>query len=177
MNRWIKWIGALAFVAAIVAGLAGASIASTTTPNADYGNVSVLMTVGKIQGGERVPSRTYEMLVTTDGSKSQLLSGSRVPIPTTSFQTSQPPDVIMPMTSYTYQNVGFSAEVRVAQTGRGWVGLEVEVEDSEVASYIKGNPVIDTKSQRLNVVLGDGEQVEIQRENQHYLALTARRLN
>lgn len=177
MNRWIKWIGALAFVAAIVAGLAGASIASTTTPNADYGNVSVLMTVGKIQGGERVPSRTYEMLVTTDGAKSQLLSGARVPIPTTSFQTSQPPDVVAPMTSYTYQNVGFSAQVRVAQAGRGWVALEVDVEDSELASYIKGNPVIDTKSQRLNVILGDGQQVEIQRENQRYLALTARRLN
>ena len=48
----------------------------------------------------------------SEGERAEILIGDRIPIPTTSFNTSQTVGGnIVPITSFTYQNVGITVQI------------------------------------------------------------------
>ena len=76
-------------------------------------NVLITFHVGTVEKGKDIIQKTYEMVVIADGESVDMATGARIPSPTTSFNVSDDGTRVgVPMTSYTYQQVGFSARVR-----------------------------------------------------------------
>jgi hypothetical protein len=70
----------------------------------------------------------------------------------------------VPVTSYTYQNIGFSAEVEAQILPNGWIQVRATVEDSWInPDSGEDHPVVETRHQRIGVVLQDGAALEIAR--------------
>jgi hypothetical protein len=94
---------------------------------------------------------------------SRLNAGRLVPIPTTTFNTSNVAgSSIVPVTSFTYQSVGFAAKLTASDGGDGHIRLEGELEDSRVAQ-VGEHPVIDSMSQMLAANLEPGETLIVNR--------------
>ena len=149
------------FLSLVVTGF---SIVAAHEPEPASGDVRITI---KIKSGLAVgeqASRTYQLLATPGRNNVRLHQGFRVPIPTTSFNTQDSKDgSIVPVTSFSYQNVGFSAVLEVQMTAAGRIHIKGRVEDSSLAnkeSY-PGQPIIATVNQDLNVTLKDGESTRI----------------
>lgn len=99
----------------------------------------------------------------TEGEKASLVIGDRVPIPTTSFNTSNTVGgSIVPVTSFQYQEVGIKIEVEPRVHHNEEVTLKVKIEVSNIAEYVSGpggqqQPVIGTRTIESNIRLKDGE--------------------
>jgi general secretion pathway protein D len=99
----------------------------------------------------------------TEGEKAQFLIGDRVPIPTTSFSTSQTiGGNIVPITSYTYQEVGIKLMLEPRVHHNKEVTLKIQVEVSQISSFVEGvdgtrQPVIGTRTFESVLRLKDGE--------------------
>lgn len=99
----------------------------------------------------------------TEGEKAEILIGDRVPIPTTSFNTSQTVGGnIVPITSFTYQNVGITVKLEPRVHHNKEVTLKVEVEVSALAGSVEGSggvsqPIIGTRQISTVIRLRDGE--------------------
>ena len=131
-------------------------------------NVLVTITMGKINGGEKRSEESYQLIVVGGGETAEVMRGDRIPIPVTTFQVASPPREIVPMTSYTYQNVGFTAEVRAWVNGDGRITLAAEIEDSHLAASAAKNPQpkITTSQQRIRAVFEEGKPLQIVRYDQ-----------
>jgi hypothetical protein len=142
--------------------LAAAPIAAQS--DATY-NVRVTFTAGTLDGTkqeEKIPDKSLSLVVTSGGPPASLLTGSRVPIPTTSVHTLE--TAVVPVTSFTYQNIGFSAEVEALILPNGWVQVRANVEDSWIEPGTEeDHPVVETRHQRINVVLQESKAIEIVR--------------
>ena len=150
--------------------------------NEDSHALNVLVTIRV--GAPDAPVKSYQLVADGGGQAAKLMDGQRVPIPTTTFQTSSPPDVIVPMTSYTYQNVGFEAEVRAWVQEDGRIKIVAEIEDSRLADEpaAGGRPVIQTRHQRVHGTLIEGEPLRMTRVEEEgagvrYLEILAEVLN
>ncbi len=99
----------------------------------------------------------------TEGEKAEILIGNRVPIPTTSFNTSQTiGGNIVPVTSFTYQNVGITVQIEPRVHHNKEVTLTVQVEVSALAGNVPGTggtqqPIIGTRNIQTVIRLRDGE--------------------
>jgi general secretion pathway protein D len=99
----------------------------------------------------------------TEGERAQLNIGERVPIPTTSFNTANTVGGnIVPLTSFTYQNVGISVEIEPRVHHNHEVTLNVAVEVSALAGSIAGTggqqqPIIGTRNIATVIRLKEGE--------------------
>lgn len=99
----------------------------------------------------------------TEGEKASLVIGDRVPIPTTTFNTSNTVGgSIVPVTSFQYQEVGIKIEVEPRVHHNEEVTLKVKIEVSNIADYVEGTggqrqPVIGTRTIESNIRLKDGE--------------------
>jgi general secretion pathway protein D len=100
----------------------------------------------------------------TEGEKAEILIGQRIPIPTTSFNTgSTVGGNIVPMTSYTYQNVGITLQLEPRVHHNKEITLKTEVEVSSVAGYVNvlgggaAQPIIGTRNIKTVIRLRDGE--------------------
>ncbi|MFQ5670751.1 MAG: secretin N-terminal domain-containing protein [Acidobacteriota bacterium] len=99
----------------------------------------------------------------TDGERAQLNIGQRVPIPTTSFNTSNTVGgSIVPLTSFTYQNVGISVEIEPRVHHNREVTLTIAVEVSSLAGSVAGTggqsqPIIGTRNINTVIRLKEGE--------------------
>ncbi|MCZ6650107.1 MAG: cohesin domain-containing protein [Acidobacteria bacterium] len=99
----------------------------------------------------------------TEGERAQLNIGQRVPIPTTSFNTGNTiGGNIVPLTSFTYQNVGISVEIEPRVHHNREVTLNVAVEVSALAGQIAGTggqsqPIIGTRNINTVIRLKEGE--------------------
>jgi len=103
-------------------------------------------------------------VVAQEGSRSTLLIGSRVPIPMSEMSRDDD-GVVHPITSYAYQNIGFSAELRAWILPNGKISVEAEIESSQVSPETANadHPVILTYQQRVRVVLEDGKPMNVTR--------------
>jgi len=151
----------------LVAGLLALTVSAVTLAEVSESNILVTIRLGEMDGAARVPVKTYQLVAQTGGHPVELMSGSRVPIPVTKFQTSTPPDgEIIPITSYVYQNVGFTVEIEVRLTEAGKIELHAEIEDSRVASWGAApgeQPVISAGQQNIHALLTAGEPLQILR--------------
>jgi len=101
-----------------------------------------------------------------EGQKAQLLIGDRVPIPVSSFNTSNVSGSnIVPITSYQYQDVGIKIEVEPRVHHNREVTLKLMTEVSNIAGFAVGSgqsgsapqPIIGTRTISSNIRLRDGE--------------------
>lgn len=99
----------------------------------------------------------------TEGEKASLVIGDRVPIPTTTFNTSNTVGGnIVPVTSFQYQDVGIKIEIEPRVHHNEEVSLKVKVEVSNIADSIpvaggQQQPVIGTRTIESSIRLRDGE--------------------
>ena len=99
----------------------------------------------------------------TEGEKASLVIGDRVPIPTTTFNTSNTVGGnIVPVTSFQYQDVGIKIEIEPRVHHNQEVSLKVKVEVSDITSFVTGSngqqqPVIGTRTIESSIRLRDGE--------------------
>jgi general secretion pathway protein D len=100
----------------------------------------------------------------SEGKKAQLVIGDRVPIPTTTFNTGTTVGGnIVPVTSFTYQDVGIKIDVEPRVHHNKEVTLKLIVEVSQVTDRIEvgggqpPQPVIGTRTISSEIRLKDGE--------------------
>ncbi len=95
-----------------------------------------------------------------EGETAKIHIGDKVPIPTTTFnftQTDQSGNVI-PVTSYTYQNVGIQIEVTPRVHHNREVSLELKVEVSSIGAVTSsGQPTIGNREINTVIRLKDGQ--------------------
>jgi general secretion pathway protein D len=101
-----------------------------------------------------------------EGQKAQLLIGDRVPIPVSSFSTSNVVGSnVVPVTSYQYQDIGIKIEVEPRVHHNREVTLKLMTEVSNIAGYAVGSgqsgsqpqPIIGTRTISSHIRLRDGE--------------------
>ena len=152
----IRCSTALGFVLlALFFGAAHGSEAQEGSP----GHVLVTISIGE---GRNEPARQYQLMVAEGGEMARLFTGTRVPIPTTTFQSQTEPAV--PLTSFTYQNVGFTAQVRTWLRD-GKIKLDANIEESRIApgSSNVPQPAVQTSQQTIQALLADGKPMRILR--------------
>jgi general secretion pathway protein D len=100
----------------------------------------------------------------SEGERAEILIGDRVPIPTTSFNTSQTVGGnIVPITSFTYQNVGITVQIEPRVHHNKEVTLRVSVEASNVSGSVatgtggQEQPIISTRQIQTVIRLRDNE--------------------
>jgi general secretion pathway protein D len=122
---------------------------------------TVVLDFLRTDGDTRVIAKPQ--LRVSEGEQAEILIGDRVPIPTTSFNTSQTVGGnIVPLTSFTYQNVGITVQMEPRVHHNKEVTLKVQVEISQLGAPVEGvgggrQPVIGTRQIQTVIRLRDGE--------------------
>jgi type II secretory pathway component GspD/PulD (secretin) len=99
----------------------------------------------------------------TDGEKASLTIGDRVPIPLTTFNTSNAPGGnVVPITSFQYQDVGIRIDIEPRVHHNREVTLKLKVEVSNLGEFVEGSggqrqPIIGTRAVDSVIRLQDGE--------------------
>src|SRR5262249_34835209 len=99
----------------------------------------------------------------SEGEKAEIVIANRVPIPNTSFNTSQTVGGnIVPITSFTYQNVGITLQIEPRVHHNKEVTLKCQVEVSNLAGTVDlgtgvKQPIIGTRQVQTVIRLRDGE--------------------
>ena len=152
----------------IVAAVVGLTVPALTAEAAGQDNVLVTFNVGAEEQGKEVVLKTYEMVVSTNSGPVEMSTGARIPIPTTSFRVAEDGSVPNPITSYTYQHVGFSAKVSATMGEDGRIFLRGHIEDSSLADKAEklDRPFIQSMSQNLAVILENGKTRRIHRTDE-----------
>jgi hypothetical protein len=167
MTKLSRLLACCAVLAAGCAVFPPLLAAPSDTPSAQAGapgNVLVTVRIGKIDAGKRTTAKTYQIVVTTEGRPTQLLSGARVPIPTTAREAEGAAGDDKKMTSFVYQNIGFSITASVAAVDKGKIKLQATLEDSRVKEGDPGRPpTVETRQLVVDTVLQDGIPLEVTR--------------
>jgi len=99
----------------------------------------------------------------SDGEQATLHIGDRVPIPITSFNTSQTQGGnIVPITSFQYQDIGIRLDLEPRIHHNKEVSLKLQVEVSDLSGFITGSggqqqPIIATRTIESTIRLMNGE--------------------
>ena len=102
-------------------------------------------------------------LRSSEGEKARAVIGDRVPIPVTTFNTSNTVGSnIIPITSFQYQDVGITIEIEPRVHHNQEITLKLRVEVSNISGFISGGggqqqPRIGTRSIESTIRLRDGE--------------------
>ncbi|MDQ7088024.1 MAG: cohesin domain-containing protein [Acidobacteriota bacterium] len=98
-----------------------------------------------------------------EGEDGKITIGDRVPIPATTFNTSQTiGGNVVPITSFTYQNVGIIVDVKPRVHHNKEITLELKLEISSLSGTVEGTggvsqPIIGTRTIETTIRLKDGE--------------------
>lgn len=99
----------------------------------------------------------------TDGEKATLTIGDRVPIPTTTFNTSNVAGTnIVPITSFQYQEVGIKIDIEPRVHHNNQISMQLRIEVSDLAGEVEAaggqsQPIIGQRTIESNIRLQDGE--------------------
>lgn len=99
----------------------------------------------------------------SEGEKATVRIGDRIPIPTTTFNTAQTVGgSVVPITSFTYQNVGINIDIEPRVHHNKEVTLKLRVEVSSLAGQVStgggvSQPIIGTREIETQIRLKDGE--------------------
>jgi len=126
-------------------------------------NVRMSISVGTSDGGED-STRSFSFIVPGNGHMQAFETGRRVPIPATTFNTSNTIGTSMvPVTSFTYQHVGLETRISARVMDDGRVAIEGQLADSRLdGSMGEGDgsiarPVISFSQHGVEAVLSEGE--------------------
>jgi hypothetical protein len=140
-----------------------AAPALAQAPPADP-NIQVTISVSSERDGKPDQAKSFA-LVCRAGEEARLNVSSRIPVPATTFNTGADKE-ITPVASFTYQSVGFSADLKCYGTNNGRIGIKGKVDDASLRGPIPGapgQPVIATFTQELDVVLIPGKPLTVVR--------------
>jgi general secretion pathway protein D len=122
---------------------------------------SVLMNFLLSDAGAKVIAKPQ--LRVSEGEKASVKIGDRIPIPTTTFNTTQTVGgTVVPITSFTYQNVGINIDLEPRVHHNKEVTLKLKVELSNLAGTVSAGggvtqPIIGTREIETQIRLKDGE--------------------
>jgi hypothetical protein len=154
--RWLFIVIALL----MIVPLAAAQSETPPAPDKTISKANILVTVriGKIEGTERVPVKSYSLIVADGTNGSKLLSGQRVPFP------AGPGDAAEAEGGFIYRNLGFSSEVRAWIVDTKTIKLMAKIEDSRLLDAAAGGPpIVETRQLDVNAILTDGVPLELTR--------------
>lgn len=156
----MRSIACTVILVAMMLGSVGPAVTAEekgSAPRSDVPNVLITFTVGRIDAGGNVPLKSYQLLAPGNGERVEMMTGARVPIPVDRATAEQP------ATSFSYQNVGFTAAVEALVLPDGKIQLAGNIEDSSLAGPVPsgGGPIIQTLDQRVVAVLDDGVPLRI----------------
>ena len=152
-------------------GAVGPSGGTGTVPLSNIGNITRSMwfttlpslQVNLIKSAGEAEELAQPQLRITEHEKANLVIGDKVPIATTSFNTSTTVGTsIVPVTSYQYQDVGIKLEIEPRVHHNNEVTLKLKVEVSELGAELTVSagqtaPDIITRSFDSTIRLKDGE--------------------
>ncbi len=122
---------------------------------------SVLLSFLKTDSDTKTIARPQLRIL--EGEEGKITIGDRVPIPATTFNTSNTiGGNIVPITSFTYQNVGIIVSVKPRVHHNKEITLELKLEVSSLAGSVEGTggvkqPIIGTRTVETTIRLKDGE--------------------
>ncbi len=128
-----------------------------------WGMVVPNVTVNLIKSAGEAETLAQPEMRITEGEKGNLVIGDRVPIPTTTFNTTQTVGGnIVPITAFQYQDVGIKINIEPRVHHNGEVTLKLEVEVSELGEYVEVSqgqrqPKIGTRTINTVIRLKNGE--------------------
>jgi len=124
------------------------------------GNVKVTIRLGRLENGQRRPTKSYDLVIAPETPGSKLLAGARVPLPVGEGEKSEAGEGAR----FVYQNIGFSAEAQAWILANGKIKLMGLIEDSRLAEAVAGRPpVVETRQLSVNAILTDGQPLEVTR--------------
>ena len=128
-----------------------------------WGMVVPNVTVNLIKSAGEAETLAQPEMRITEGEKGNLVIGDRVPIPTTTFNTTQTVGGnIVPITAFQYQDVGIKINIEPRVHHNNEVTLKLEVEVSELGEYVEVSqgqrqPKIGTRTINTVIRLKNGE--------------------
>jgi len=128
-----------------------------------WGVVVPSVTVNLIKSAGEAETLAQPEMRITEGEKGNLVIGDRVPIPTTTFNTTQTiGGNIVPITAFQYQDVGIKINIEPRVHHNSEVTLKLEVEVSELGEYVEVSqgqrqPKIGTRTINTVIRLKNGE--------------------
>jgi hypothetical protein len=137
-------------------------------PITDAVNVRLDVTISYQTGTQPPVVRTATLTVAETsgqvGRSYSLRAGNQVPVPNTTFVSSEKPEggVGKPLISYTYRSVGISLDVRSVQVFANRVRTDISVEFSAVDEPRTGSPLppsFPTFQQYFSLVLDSGKPI------------------
>ena len=145
MRRFLRYL-CVAAVIPVLVGTLTPSLAEPATMDLPQPNIRLTVRVG--HDGDDAGKRSYTVVV-SGGRNTTFVMGERIPIAVTTFQTSTSN---VPITSYTYQNVGFTAKMHAWIESDGKIRLDASLEDSYLIND-RPQPTIGALQQRFDVRL------------------------
>jgi len=121
----------------------------------DPPNILLIVRVGTREGGKRTVAKTYNLLLASGPKGSRLLSGTRVPLPSSTQEGT---------TQYVYQNIGFSITANAQVLPGGKVFVDALLEDSRLKGAPNAGgvpPTVETRQVAVTAVLADGAPAEV----------------
>lgn len=128
-----------------------------------WGMVVPNLTINLIKSAGQAETLAQPELRITEGEKGSVVIGDRVPIPTTTFNTTQTVGGnIVPITAFQYQDVGIKINVEPRVHHNNEITLKLEVEVSELGESVEvaqgqRQPKIGTRTIKSVIRLKDGE--------------------
>jgi hypothetical protein len=156
MKRLTSVLLGVALVAALLAAAPAIRAETEEKASGARPNIMVTFRIGKLEEGKRIQVKAYD-LVAADGMRgSTLLSGARMPFPTSEGEGE--------MQAYVYHNVGFTTSVEAKIIGKDKILLRADIEDSRIREDVEGEPpIVETRQLSVNVVLADGVPLALTR--------------
>lgn len=128
-------------------------------PEANPRNVKLTVRLGKLVDGKRGETKSYDLALVSGGVPSRLLSGARVPLPTSGGGEGEAGGAIV------YQNIGFSTEAFAWVLADGRIKITATIEDSRLAVHAPQPPTVETRQLSVSAILKPGVPQEVTRVN------------
>jgi general secretion pathway protein D len=128
-----------------------------------WGMIVPNVTVSLVKSAGEAETLAQPQLRITEGEKGNLVIGDKVPIPTTTFNTSQTVGGnVVPITAFQYQDVGIKIDVEPRVHHNNEITLKLQVEVSELGENVRVaegqfQPKIGTRTISSTIRLKDGE--------------------
>jgi len=120
------------------------------------------LVINLVKTSSEATSLAQPQMRITEGEKGSLVIGDRIPIPVTSFNTSNTVGgSVVPITSFQYQDVGIKIDVEPRVHHNREITLKMTIEVSQVTGSVTQNqqtqPIIGTRTITTVIRLQDGE--------------------
>lgn len=139
--------------------------AAQEKPSENRHHYKLEVTLSEFEGANKTNERHY-MLLCTEGDRTQLRTGNRVPIATGSFGGTGKIDPTVVNTQYQYIDTGFNMDVRLREDAGG-LQLQTNAELSSVVpaesntEVNRVTPVIRSLRQEVNALIKVGKQTTL----------------